>query len=52
MSDTGLTVRDMTGPLHRYDVTVAIDRDSRQPPNPAEFAETAERQHRPGLPAS
>jgi hypothetical protein len=24
--------------LHRYDVTITVDRDGSQPPNPAEFA--------------
>ena len=33
----------MIEPPRRYDVTVTVDRDGRQPPNPAEFAVAAER---------
>jgi hypothetical protein len=43
MSDTGLTVPDMTEPPRRYDVTVTVDRDGGHHPNPAEFAVAAER---------
>src|SRR5260370_15833636 len=42
MSDTGLTVPGMTGPLSRYDVTITVDRDGSDNPNPAEFAMAAE----------
>ena len=43
MSDTGLTVPDMTELPRRYDVTVTVDRDGGHPPNPADFAVAAER---------
>ena len=43
MSDTGLTVPDMTEAPRRYDVTMTVDRDGGHPPNPAEFAVAAER---------
>ena len=42
MSDTGLTVPGMTGPPHRYDITITADRDGGHLPNPAEFAVTAQ----------
>ena len=42
MSDTGLTVPDMTEPSHRYNVTITVDRDGGHLPNPAEFAMAAE----------
>jgi hypothetical protein len=32
----------MTGPLSRYDVTITVDRDGSDNPNPAEFAMAAE----------
>ena len=43
MSDTGLTVPGMTEPPRRYDVTIAVDQDGGQHPNPAEFALAAQR---------
>ena len=42
MSDTGLTLPDMTEPPRRYDVTVTVDRDDGYPPDPAAFAVAAE----------
>jgi hypothetical protein len=42
MSDTGLTVPGMTEPPRRYDVTITVDRDGGDNPNPAEFATAAE----------
>ena len=42
MSDTGLTVPDMTEPPRPYVVTITVDRDVGHPPNPAEFAVAAE----------
>ena len=42
MSDTGLTVPDMTELPRRYDVTITVDRDGGDHPNPAEFALAAE----------
>src|SRR5438067_13560949 len=42
MSDTGLTVPDMTELPRRYDVTITVDRDGGDHPNPAEFAAAAE----------
>jgi hypothetical protein len=42
MSDTGLTVPGMTELPRRYDVTITVDRDSGDHPNPAEFAVAAE----------
>ena len=42
MSDIGLTVPGMTEPPHRYDVTITVDGDGGHPPNPAEFAVTAQ----------
>ena len=41
MSDTGLTVPDMTELPRRYDVTITVDRDGGDHPNPAEFAVAA-----------
>ena len=41
MSDTGLTVPGMTEPPRRYDVTITVDRDGGDHPNPAEFAAAA-----------
>jgi hypothetical protein len=41
MSDTGLTVPDMTELPCRYDVTITVDRDSGDHPDPAEFAVAA-----------
>ena len=38
MSDTGLTVSAMTEPPVRYDVTVTVDRDDGDLPDPAGFA--------------
>jgi hypothetical protein len=32
----------MTGPPHRYDITITADRDGGHLPNPAEFAVTAQ----------
>ena len=43
MSDTGLTVPDMTELPRRYDVTITVDRDGGDHPDPAEFAVAAER---------
>ena len=43
MSDTGLTVPCMTELPCRYDVTVTVDRDGGDHPNPVEFAVAAER---------
>jgi hypothetical protein len=43
MSDTGLTVPCMTELPRRYDVTITVDRDGGDDPNPAEFAVAAER---------
>ena len=42
MSDTGLTVPDMTELPRRYDVTITVDRDGGDHLNPAEFAVAAE----------
>jgi hypothetical protein len=44
MSDTGLTMQEMTEPPCRYGVTIAVDRgrDGGHLPNPAEFAVAAE----------
>ena len=42
MSDIGLTVPDMTEPPRRYDVTITVDRNGGDHPNPAEFAVVAE----------
>ena len=44
MSDTGLTVPDMTEPPRRYGVTITVDRDrdGGHLPNPAGFAVAAE----------
>jgi hypothetical protein len=42
MSDTGLTVPGMTKLPRRYDVTITVDRDGGDHPNPAEFAVAAE----------
>src|SRR5689334_24024838 len=42
MSDTGLTVPGMTELPRRYDVTITVDRDGGDHPNPAEFAVAAE----------
>ena len=42
MSDTGLTVPDMTELPRRCDVTITVDRDGGDHPNPAEFAVAAE----------
>ena len=41
MSDTGLTVPDMTELPRRYDVTITVDRDGGDPADPAEFAVAA-----------
>jgi hypothetical protein len=41
MSDTGLTVPDMTELSRRYDVTITVDRDGNDPADPAEFAVAA-----------
>ena len=41
MSDTGLTVPGMTELPRRYDVTITVDRDGGDHPNPAEFAVAA-----------
>lgn len=41
MSDTGLTVPGMTELPRRYDVTVTVDRDGGDRPDPAEFAVAA-----------
>ena len=38
MSDAGLTVPGMTELPRRYDVTITVDRDGGDDPNPAEFA--------------
>ena len=43
MSDTGLTVPDMTELPRRYDVTITVDRDGGDHLNPAEFAVAAEK---------
>jgi hypothetical protein len=43
MSDTGLTVPGMTELPRRYDVTITVERDGGDHPNPAEFAAAAER---------
>jgi hypothetical protein len=42
MSDTGLTVPDMTELPRRYDVTITVDRDGGDHLSPAEFAVVAE----------
>ena len=42
MSDTGLTVPCMTKLPRLYDVTITVDRDGGDHPNPAEFAVAAE----------
>jgi hypothetical protein len=42
MSDTGLTVPGMTELPRRYDVTITVNRDGGDHPNPAEFAAAAE----------
>jgi hypothetical protein len=42
MSDTGLSVPGMTELPRRYDVTITVDRDGGDHPNPAEFAGAAE----------
>ena len=42
MSDTGLTGPGMTEPPRRYDVTITVDRDGSQLPDPGEFAVTAQ----------
>ena len=42
MSDTGLTVPGMTELSRRYDVTITVDRDGGDHPDPAEFAVAAE----------
>ena len=39
MSDTGLTVPDMTELPRRYDVTITVDRDGGDHPDPAEKSE-------------
>ena len=41
MSDTGLTVPGMTELPRRYDVTITVDRDGGDHPDPAEFAVAA-----------
>ena len=41
MSDTGLTVPCMTESPRRYDVTITVDRDGGDHPDPAEFAVAA-----------
>ena len=41
MSDTGLTVPDMTELLCCYDVTITVDREGGDRPDPAEFAVAA-----------
>ena len=38
MSDIRLTVPGMTGPARRYDVTITVDQDGGQHPNPADLA--------------
>lgn len=43
MSDAGLTVPGMTELPRCYDVTVTVDRNGGHPPNPADFAVSAER---------
>jgi hypothetical protein len=43
MSDAGLTVPCMTELPRRYDVTITVDRDAGDHPNPAEFAVAAGR---------
>jgi len=53
MSDTGLTVPDMTEPPRRYGVTITLDKDADQLPSPAEFAVAAKQAASgPELPAS
>ena len=52
MSDTGLTVPDMIEPPRRYDVTVTVDGDGGDPPNPAEFAVRLTERRQLELPAS
>ena len=42
MSDTGLTVPDMTEPPHRCDVTITVDQGGGHHPNPSEFAVAAQ----------
>ena len=42
MSDTGLTVPDMTELPRRYDVIITVDTDDGDHLNPAEFAVAAE----------
>jgi hypothetical protein len=42
MSDTGFTVPGMTELPRRYDVTITVDRDGGDHPNPADFTVAAE----------
>ena len=42
MSDTGLTVPCMTELPSRYDVTITVDRNGGDHPNPADFTVAAE----------
>jgi hypothetical protein len=42
MSDTGLTVPGMTELPRRYHVTITVDRDGGDHPDPAEFAVAAQ----------
>jgi hypothetical protein len=43
MSETGLSVPYMTKLSRRYDVTITVDRNDGDPPDPAEFAMAATR---------
>lgn len=43
MSDIGLIASVMIEPSRRYDITVTVDSDGGQPPNPIEFAVAAHR---------
>jgi hypothetical protein len=43
MSDARITVPCMTDLLRRYDVTITVDKEGGDYPNPAEFAMAAER---------
>jgi hypothetical protein len=42
----------MTEPPRRYDVTITVDRDGGDHPNPAEFAVAPSGRYQPELPAS
>ncbi len=52
MSDTGLTVPDMTELPRRYDVTITVDRDGGDHPDRPSSPWRPGRRHQPELPAS